>query len=83
MLGFETLTFAPIDRRLIDVADARARGADLAQLLPRARAGEDRPDAVSGADLDWLRRPARRLAIERTTDRSPNVLHPDSTGGQR
>ena len=39
MLGFETLTFAPIDRRLIDAADARARGADLAQLLSRARAG--------------------------------------------
>ena len=48
MLGFETLTFAPIDRRLIDVRDARCRGADLAQLLPRARAGEDRADAERG-----------------------------------
>ena len=56
MLGFETLTFAPIDRRLIDVADARPEELDLAQLLPRACAGEDRSDAVG-------RRP--RLAASR------------------
>ena len=30
-LGFETLTFAPIDRRLIDVIDAQRGGARVAQ----------------------------------------------------
>ena len=37
MNAFETLTLAPIDRRLIDVSDAEPRRTRLAQCLPRAR----------------------------------------------
>ena len=54
MLGFETLTFAPIDRRLIDVQMLDAGGADLAQLLSCPCDGEDRSE-LSRSDLDWLR----------------------------
>ena len=35
--AFETLTLAPIDRRLIDVAMLSADGTELAQRLPRPR----------------------------------------------
>ena len=42
VLGFETLTFAPIDRRLIDVEMLEPEELVLAQLLSRPRAGEDR-----------------------------------------
>ena len=82
MLGFETLTFAPIDRRLIDVADARARGADLAQLLPRPRAGEDRPAACTAPTSTGSQPPARRSrmadegASRFTTSRSTSGLAP-------
>ena len=38
MMGFETLTLAPIDRRLIAAGAADGRGAGLARRLPRARA---------------------------------------------
>jgi Xaa-Pro aminopeptidase len=53
MLGFETLTFAPIDRRLIETdmltPDERAWVNDYhAQVL--ARIGEQ----LTGGDLDWL-----------------------------
>jgi Xaa-Pro aminopeptidase len=55
MLGFETLTFAPIDRRLID-----AEMLDAEELVwlncyhahVMARIGP----TLSGADLDWLQR---------------------------
>ena len=54
MLGFETLTFAPIDRRLIDVQMLEAGeliwlNCYHAHVL--ARIGP----TLSGADLDWLR----------------------------
>ncbi len=44
MHGFETLTLAPFDRRLIDTAVADARGTGLARRLQRPRAGRDRAD---------------------------------------
>ncbi len=50
----------PADRR----RDARARGAGLAQLLPRPRAGEDRADAVTAPTSTGCGTPARRLVIE-------------------
>ena len=55
MLGFETLTFAPIDRRLIDVEMLEPRGTHLAQLLSRACASADRAEPI------WFR---SRLAAE-------------------
>ena len=45
MLGFETLTFAPIERRLVDRDMLSATRARLAQRLSRRGAGEDRPAA--------------------------------------
>ena len=53
MLGFETLTFAPIDRRLIDTDMLSRGGARLAQRYHAAGAGEDRAES-EGADRDWL-----------------------------
>ena len=55
MLGFETLTFAPIDRRLIDVQMLDPEELDLAQLLSRPCAGEDRPDAAASG-CEWLQK---------------------------
>ena len=46
MLGFETLTFAPIDRRLIVAEMLEAGGAHLAQLLPRPCSCAHRPNLV-------------------------------------
>ncbi len=45
MMGFETLTLVPFDRRLIDPEAAPAVGARLAQRLSRARQAGDRADA--------------------------------------
>ncbi len=43
MLGFETLTLAPIDRRLVDAALLGPAGVALAERLPRPRRRRDRP----------------------------------------
>ena len=45
VMGFETLTLAPIDRRLVLAGAAVGGGAGLAQRLSRARAGDHRPGA--------------------------------------
>ena len=47
VMGFETLTLAPIDRRLVVPELLSAAGAGLAQRLSRARAGDHRPRARS------------------------------------
>ena len=54
MLGFETLTFAPIERRLI--VKEMLSPSELAWLerLSRRRAGQDRPEPVRGDDSAWL-----------------------------
>ena len=54
MLGFETLTFAPIDRRLVDVEMLEPEELvwlDCYHAHVMAKIGP----ALSGADLDWLR----------------------------
>ena len=56
MHGFETLTLAPIDRRLIDPACSRDDELRLARRLSRPGAGRDRADARRRARLS-----ARRL----------------------
>ncbi|MGN6588999.1 MAG: aminopeptidase P family protein [Sphingomicrobium sp.] len=54
MLGFETLTFAPIDRRLIDVEMLEPE--EIAWLnCYHAHVLAKIGPTVSGADLDWLR----------------------------
>jgi Xaa-Pro aminopeptidase len=54
MLGFETLTFAPIDRRLIDVQMLESE--ELAWLnCYHAHVLAKIAPTLSGADLDWLR----------------------------
>ena len=55
MLAFETLTWVPIDRRLIDGSLLLERRTHLARRLPRRRCRADRP-RVDGADRDWLMR---------------------------
>ena len=61
MLGFETLTFAPLDRRLIDVSmlsDAQRQWVDdyHAQVLNIVG------PQVSGESLDWLREQTAPIA---------------------
>ncbi len=53
MLGFETLTFAPIDRRLIDAARCWSRRSGLAQLYHAHVLAKIGP-TLQGADLAWL-----------------------------
>ena len=48
MMGFETLTLAPIDRRLVVAELLSAGGAGLARRLSRARARDHRPGARAG-----------------------------------
>ena len=64
MLGFETLTFCPIDRRLIDVdalsADERAWLDDY-----HRRVMKKIGPMVEGADQTWLRQATRPLAPDR------------------
>ena len=59
MLGFETLTLAPIDRRLIEPELLTPRGTGLARRLPRARAGRDRAAGRRRDAHGWRRRPRR------------------------
>jgi len=55
MLGFETLTFAPIDRRLVDVQMLEAE--ELVWLnCYHAHVLAKIGPTMSGADLDWLRK---------------------------
>jgi Xaa-Pro aminopeptidase len=55
MLGFETLTLAPIDRRLIEVSLLSA--AERAWLNDyHARVLKETGDFLSGAELEWLRK---------------------------
>ena len=61
MLGFETLTFAPIDRNLVEVGAAVARGARLAERLSRARCWRS-----SGRSSTARRRPGWRRAARRS-----------------
>ena len=82
MNAFETLTFAPIDRRLIDIAMLTADGTRLAQRLPRPRARggaraarRERPALArcgDGAALIALCRPAKAQppAAERGDNRA-------------
>ena len=51
---FETLTFAPIDRRLIDVAMLSADRDHVAERLPRPRHREVRPHLDDNATRLWL-----------------------------
>ena len=54
MLGFETLTFAPIDKRLIDASMLSAD--ELAWLnCYHAHVLDKLGPQLQGADLDWLR----------------------------
>ena len=57
----------PADRR----RDARARGAGLAQLLPRPRAGEDRADASAAPTSTGCSRPARRSRVPHLRESDP------------
>ena len=59
-MGFETLTLAPIDRRLIDAA-ALARDERLWLDAYHARVAAAVGPLLSGADGDWLRAAARPL----------------------
>ena len=54
MMGFETLTLVPFDRRLIDAVPAHAGGALLAQRLSCEVRGLIEP-LLKGADRPWLR----------------------------
>ena len=57
MYGFETITFAPLDRTLIDLESARCR-----------RTGVDRRLPCAGAQEDFAARPARDAALARRRD---------------
>ncbi|HEY8592625.1 MAG TPA: aminopeptidase P family protein [Sphingomicrobium sp.] len=63
MLGFETLTFAPIDRRLVD-----PRMLDPEELswlnCYHAEVLEKIGPSLSGADLDWLRQACAPIEVE-------------------
>ncbi len=63
MLGFETLTLAPIDRHLIDT---ELLGADDAAWLDayHARVRRELQPFLDGADLDWLNAATAPLKVE-------------------
>ena len=54
MLGFETLTWAPIERMLIEPALPRRRGTGVGRYLPRSGSGEAVARARSRDAADWL-----------------------------
>ena len=60
MLGFETLTLAPIDRRLIDVgllSDAERKWLD----AYHARVLKEVGDFLDGEELAWLKKACAKL----------------------
>ena len=64
LLGFETLTFAPIDRNLIEPACCSADGAALGRRLSCRRAAHRRPAARRRGESLARKRPARRFEPE-------------------
>ena len=61
MLGFETLTLAPIDRALVEPALLDAGRDRLARRLPRARARDDRRRWSTPRPRAWLEAATRPL----------------------
>ena len=71
MLAFETLTFVPIDRRLIVADDVVRRRAHLAQRLSRAGVREGRPAGLAAGAWTGCGRPVRRFSA---CARAPNLI---------